>query len=1230
MVQNKTVANIVFDLVLPSLLKVIKDKKKNNEWKELFSQTGKSFNNDKDISRIFYESLSNVFSKENMKKLANDLKDISGAELVDFLRKKLNTLMISYDLDKEVMESCVSNFIGAILDDIKRNNKDEYTIIILEEMRKEEENNLRYYKSQFEAINVTLNKLGEKRNRVFDIVDMDKQLYRETESPKINLDFFRIDDNEFITVFHERIEQEKIFVVGKSKEETIYCILNEIRNLKQDRITLVVKDEDDWEKYNKEDIKNTILIPWFYSDNIPCIPGNTNIFVFGEDEPCYSSNPIKLRRRTRKTITNCLIDAGMGHQEAYDLVDKTHGLYVPLKKKIFNGAYLKTPVWNKNDKVIITALLCGKWRSVNSNIGADGDTKVIEELSGMTYASFLDELMNYTKGENSLLIEIDKYSNSIFQLASVEYAWETLDRYISNIIWDKFINCLYEVIDELLEIKNHTLEYSSALLHGMLRTLIMKAYYRKNILEQYQVDNIVRNILSKVTSVEKWGCIAKYFTDLCEAAPSVVLKKLEDELVNPTGMKEYLDDNIKEHIAYRHHYNTDIIWAIEQLLLQRDFVNRAVELLWDLNSLNIKYSISNSPRSTLETVFCAWYNVSVISTERKIESLKSAVMKYDNAWDIAYSLLPRGNSTICSTISHPIYREYDEPVELLLKDVHETYVQYLHACLANMKNSSDRWNKIIEVLPKCDNEIFDEIIDKLIPSIQLMDDRGIIEIKDKLRSVIYNHRLFCKSNWVMHESKIKKLEEVLFSLHTNDSVFEYLFLFGSSFNFPLLHPVPYEEVNYSDVRRKNEKMMEMEIEEGIRKYEGSHLSLEKLFSLCSEKESSTVGLNIAKYYGNREFNIQIVKKMLKSDIKDGIIADYVNYFGKKNREYLSQTKEIVKQYCDKKELLVMLVTADAVNSNIKNALIDVPQENRELFWQKGARLIDEEESSCKWAISDCLRNGNASAYIQLLSDIREKVDLDYLFNSFIKIKKIKRKDIDSMSSYLLKEIIKILFDKYKIDIDKCKQISEIELFFSKALMWSDMKCTQYIVKNSPDIYAQIVNGLFFHGDENTENKQKMNQEEVNDLYNLYDKMLFCPSEKDGKVDYLELNKWVLNFREQLVIQKQVNLLGHFLGRLFACSPIGDDSYMPCEAIRKVIEEMNDQFLEEEYMIAEINKRGVYSPNAGKEEMEMSYHYKDNANKIRAKYPRTATIYDAISDNYKIQASQERESAENEY
>ena len=35
----------------------------------------------------------------------------------------------------------------------------------------------------------------------------------------------------------------------------------------------------------------------------------------------------------------------MGINEANKLVSETHGLFIPLKKKLFNGAYLKEPRW---------------------------------------------------------------------------------------------------------------------------------------------------------------------------------------------------------------------------------------------------------------------------------------------------------------------------------------------------------------------------------------------------------------------------------------------------------------------------------------------------------------------------------------------------------------------------------------------------------------------------------------------------------------------------------------------------------------------------------------------------------------------------------------------------------------------------------------------------------------------------------------------------------------------
>ena len=88
-----------------------------------------------------------------------------------------------------------------------------------------------------------------------------------------------------------------------------------------------------------------IYIPWFYADEIVSIENNTNIFVFTDEVPSFSDNEIELRPRTYETIRRALTRAGMGVNEANELVSETHGLYIPMKRRIFNGAFLKKPEW---------------------------------------------------------------------------------------------------------------------------------------------------------------------------------------------------------------------------------------------------------------------------------------------------------------------------------------------------------------------------------------------------------------------------------------------------------------------------------------------------------------------------------------------------------------------------------------------------------------------------------------------------------------------------------------------------------------------------------------------------------------------------------------------------------------------------------------------------------------------------------------------------------------------
>lgn len=1239
MAITEKLTETAIDSALSLIKKQLERVKDNYEWKKLFVDTGEFFANDYEHSDEFYSDLICIFSKENMKKMACDLKDKSGFEFRKTLNQALHKLMISYEFDLDMAETYSHHFMQVIITYLKNNMPEKYTQMFLADWKSEELNNFKIIQERLKKMEAAIKVLGEKKKHIFSIAEMDMQLRKETISPKIGIDFFDIDDEEFLSEFHKKINLERLFIIGKSREETIYCLLNEIQKMNLSRIVLVIKNEDDWIQLENGDIKDAILIPWFYVGSIAAISGNTNIFVYGDDEPCYARDCLKLKKRTKRTIVNKLEEAGLNAGKAYDLVEDTHGLFVPLKVKIYNGAVYKKPSWIENkNRAFMAALLCGKWAE------CDGDKLVLEELSGMSYDDIMVNLSPYMKGGDPFVVEVNGYGGKTFQLANVESAWENLDNDITDKMWKDFIKLFYEVLIESEPIFDYPFDkhfeasiyaqkpdWTPAIKHGMIRSLIMRAYYRKDECCQYQINNVVKQVLGTITTAKRWGYIAQYFTDLCEAAPGIVLQRLEDELSDSTGMKELFGINDGDAITGRHYY-TNILWAVEQLLLQKEYVVRAVKWLWKVDALNIKYSISNSPKSILETVFCAWINVSVLSVDEKIDNAKWAVENYDNAWEIIYSELPERRTSICSTIDHPHYRNVDDIEELYNTDVSKTYIEYINICLSKMDTSAEKWKKIIETMENYYDELINEITEKLLKDVFLMKDEEKIIIKDAFRYEIYRNRYFFSSDWSMPESRIEKFENIMRQIHTSDPIYEYLYLFGPAYEFPLIHPISLdrEDSNHNG-RKQNDLLKEEEIEKGIKEFQDKNLSIEKLLILCSSKENSTIGMYIAKYYQSRTFDENIVKMMLNLNIKDQVVADYVWYFLKQNEPVLERTINLVKMKENKDNLVVSLLSMELFSDDKVPLIINETEKIKKIFWGRSLRFfVKANKNSYQLALTECKKYGTINTFLELLFDAKKFLNPNEIYEKFIELDQVRKETVYSMSSYYLEEVLKFLQNEFKDHNEKYTQIARIEWLFRNVLSWSDMKCTQIIMKESPILYAQLVEYIFLKEGEDKESRTDEMREVTNVLYDIYTKALFCPAEKDGKVDFDKLKVWVSEFKDLLSKQRQMNLFGHLIGRLFAYSPIGDDNCMPCEPVRQIIEEIFDESLKSSYATAEENKRGVYSPDAGKTELEMSRHYKDNANKIRGRYPSTASIYDLLSDIYKAEARNERKQAEDDW
>lgn len=72
---------------------------------------------------------------------------------------------------------------------------------------------------------------------------MDQQeieLAKQTANTSLNLSFFEMDEV-FKEAFEERIGDGCIYVSGQCKEETIYCVLNELRRWNTGKVIFVAR-----------------------------------------------------------------------------------------------------------------------------------------------------------------------------------------------------------------------------------------------------------------------------------------------------------------------------------------------------------------------------------------------------------------------------------------------------------------------------------------------------------------------------------------------------------------------------------------------------------------------------------------------------------------------------------------------------------------------------------------------------------------------------------------------------------------------------------------------------------------------------------------------------------------------------------------------------------------------------------------------------------------------------
>lgn len=1208
-------------------LKKIKDSK---NWKDLIFEKSDYCLKNLEHNNQFLYCLTIALSKENLSKVVKDSKNVDGYSLKETLLNSFMQNMEKSGVPNEIAKFYAYKLVYLVIEELKTVKPDIYKEFFIKEFREEQEKILSDLKKPLYKILQILEESNPEKRSIKTADEIDAKLKRSTHNPSIGIDFFTVDDPKFKNDFESLRYNEILYIRGRSIEETLYCVLNELRRLNDWRKVYIVENIEAWKRLLEKERSGNVYIPWFNESDIVAIENNTNIFIINENHPKHLKDEICLRPRTRATLRECLTNAGMDSRDAHALISDTHGLYSEIKKKILKGLKSSAPAWvdKLDERAKNTCLLVGGWEET------DGDKLVIQSIYEGSYDDFIKDISKYKSGEDPLVYIYNKGSSKIYYLASVENTWAYSDLSSSKKIWRLFESSLLSVLSEdenLLTYNNddmlrahidgEKLFFSETIRQSMLNTLLIKSAYKNDEQTNNELDILVTRAISFVKTEKHWIYISKFWQELCEISPDAVIRRLDAEWNNDTGLLSLFKNQAKS--IFEPNYYIDILFGIETLISQKDYFWKAYNWLLKLDSLDINYK-SNSPSAIIKKVLCMWMNCSRLQTsEDKINAAKKALeIDRSKAWEYIFSLSSLFGGSVFDDLCVPKYREHYDSQETPFNEIEKTKEGYLELLLSNIDCSVNRWRKIIDLSREFTQERRESVFKQLLNDIANMQDEDIVQVKNAIRGFIYSQRYHSSASWAMPEDIIKKYVSLLDDIHCSIKEYEYSYLFKND-NYALLNPVPYEkELNIDENKIAHETL----IKEKLLEFQTKGYDLLKLVQICARDPQSSLGTYLAKYWNSGKLDISIFEYLLAIQDSGNFATDYLNGFDNGvSIDYRSIIKELISKECPV-DILVRVYRIEAFKTKGIPLISDAKEDIKKEFWQI---FCSYNKLNASWILSESKKYSTLGVYLNFMHYLyrSKQLNAEKILNYFDGIEKMQLLHND-MTSYYVEELLTVLQKAFMNDISKRQKIANIEVYFVAYLKWEKMKCFHRVIKESPEIFAYLVSVIFKKDHKTTEEEPK-NQNHIKSMIAIFQKALFCPAEINGKVDEAKLQDWIDKYKILLKNNDQESLFTLTLGRLFAFSPLGDDGHEPCEAVRNMIEMYGDRAMANSYHNAVFNRRGVYSPSAGEEELRIAEDFKENADYLVSHYPKTADIFKGLYKDYKMLSEQERMDAENE-
>jgi hypothetical protein len=418
------------------------------------------------------------------------------------------------------------------------------------------------------------------------------------------------------------------------------------------------------------------------------------------------------------------------------------------------------------------ALLLGGWDDTKS-----GDKDIASQLARRDFTQWIESIREALQDPETPLA----LRNGVWTITRREEMWQQLGPRIFDDDLDAFQKATVSVLSErdpkfelplderfMASLRGKVLLRSRGLRKGVAETLALLGS-RPGALTHSSLNKpeaaaalSVRQVLGGADSV-LWGSLNDLLPLLAEAAPDEFLDATEKALQSdPTPFTRLFAE--EGNGATGENYLSGLLWALETLAWDPDWLTRVAVILGELNLLDPGGNWANRPLNSLTNIFLPWLPQTTAPVDRRLIALRTLGREVpESAWRVLLSLLPwRGQLSFGSR--RPTWRgtiPLDWPERPSTDEYREQIDQAAELLIDTAKDNPAKLAELIgrwqNLPPSADQPLLEHLGSDVVMSLPQADK---LRVWTALEELVTQHRKYEGADWVMPPGRVDRIAAV--------------------------------------------------------------------------------------------------------------------------------------------------------------------------------------------------------------------------------------------------------------------------------------------------------------------------------------------------------------------------------------------------------------------------------------------------------------------------------------